>query len=107
MVTLSSMQASGTLEPYYRACLPAEIQMLKIGDWMFIGWSGEVFTEYALQVMSAVDNVFVISMANGEMQGYIVTEEAALEGGYEASNALFSHETGAILVRKTVELCRG
>lgn len=106
MVTLSRMQESGELEQYYSSCLPVEIQRLSIGPWNFIGWSGEVFTDYARTVKQELENTFVISMANGEMQGYVTTEEAALEGGYEASNALFSHETGELLVNKSIELCQ-
>ena len=38
------------------------------------------------------------------MQGYIVTKEAAQEGGYEASNALFAYQSGQILVNKTIKI---
>ena len=38
------------------------------------------------------------------MQGYIVTKEAAEEGGYEASNALFNYQSGQMLVDKTLEI---
>jgi len=34
----------------------------------------------------------------GELQGYIVTEEAIAEGAYEAGNALFASQSGTILV---------
>ena len=44
----------------------------------------------------------MINLANGDLQGYIVTEEAALEGGYEASNALFGPDSGRILVEETI-----
>lgn len=105
MVTLSSMKESGELEAYYESCLPVEIQLIKIGPWNFVGWSGEVFVEFALKVKHALPNTFVISLANGEMQGYITTKEAAEEGGYEASNALFASDTGELLVQKTLALC--
>ncbi|MGM0771788.1 MAG: neutral/alkaline non-lysosomal ceramidase N-terminal domain-containing protein [Halobacteriota archaeon] len=106
MVTLSRMQESGELEDYYAASLPAEIHMITLGTWNFVGWSGEVFVEYALEVKQHCPNTFVISMANGETQGYITTKEAADEGGYEASNALFSYETGQLFVEKTLEMCK-
>ena len=38
------------------------------------------------------------------MQGYIVTEEIARHGGYEASNAIFGAESGQILVAATIKL---
>jgi hypothetical protein len=44
-------------------------------------------------------------MSNGELQGYLVTEEALAEGGYEASNALFKSPDGAnILMDLAAEL---
>jgi neutral ceramidase len=103
-VTLARAARDGRIAETYRACLPAEIQVLKVGPWAYVGWPGEVFVEYGLRVRAAHPGSFVINLANGELQGYIVTEEAAREGGYEASNALFSHESGDILVRETLEL---
>lgn len=102
-LTLSKAATSGLLENGHKSCLPAEIQIIKVGDWSFVGWQGEVFIEYALAVKDKAKNSFVISCANGEMQGYIVTKDAADEGGYEASNSLFSYESGDIFVNKTLE----
>jgi neutral ceramidase len=102
-LTLSKAANDGALENAYKVCLPAEVQVIKIGDWKFVGWQGENFIEFALAVKSNTDNSFVISLANGEMQGYVVTKEAAEEGGYEASNALFSYQAGDIFVDKTLE----
>ena len=103
-LTLAKAAGDGTLEKTYESCLPAEIQVIKIGPWSFVGWQGEVFVEYPLAVKEANPQAFVISLANGELQGYIVTEEAAQEGGYEASNGLFSYEAGQVFVDKTLEL---
>jgi neutral ceramidase len=105
-LTLAKAAADGRLEQSYQSCLPAEIQVIKIGDWAFVGWQGEIFIEYALEVKRQSPNTFVISLANGEMQGYIVTKEAAAEGGYEASNALFDYSAGDLFVQKTLELLR-
>jgi hypothetical protein len=103
-LTLSKAAADGRLEKAYPICLPAEIQVFKIGKWNFVGWQGEIFIEYALEIKRQSPNTFVISVANGEMQGYIVTKEAFDEGGYEASNAMFSYEAGEIFVDKTLEI---
>lgn len=105
-LTLSQAAQSGLLQETYKKCLPAEIQVFRIGTWNFAGWQGECFIEYALQVKQQSPNTFVISMANGEMQGYIVTKEAFDEGGYEASNALFGYEAGTIFAEKTLELLK-
>ena len=103
-VTLAKAASSGKLDEYYALCMPAEVQLIRVGKWNFIGWPGEVFIEFSLELKKKCSDTFVINLANGEFQGYIVTEEAADEGGYEASNALFSYESGNVLVEKSIEL---
>ncbi|MCK5155381.1 MAG: neutral/alkaline non-lysosomal ceramidase N-terminal domain-containing protein [Spirochaetales bacterium] len=105
-LTLSELSEKGGLEYYYQKSLPAEIQLIAVGPWKFIGWSGEIFVEYGLAIKRQFDNTFVITLANGEFQGYIVTPEAAEEGGYEASNSLFTPAAGELLVRKTEKLLK-
>ena len=82
----------------------AEVQCVRIGDLALVGLPGEIFVDYALAVKAQYTNTFVISLANGELQGYIVTEKAAREGGYEASNSLFRPEAGRVLVDATLEI---
>ena len=78
---------------------------MRIGPWRFVGWPGEAFVEFALKVKSRHPNCYVISLANGELQGYLVTEEAVRQNWYEAMNSLFaSPEAGMVLVDKTLEL---
>ena len=103
-VELARAAADGRLDEAYRFCLPAEIQAIRVGPWTFVGWPGEVFVEYALAVKAAREGTFVISLANGGLHGYIVTPEAAAEGGYEASNSLFPPEAGKMLVERTLRL---
>ena len=104
ILRLARMAAEGRLETVYASCLPAEVQAIQVGPWWFVGWPGEIFVEFALAVKARVRNAFVISLANGELQGYIVTEEAAREGGYEVSSAIFAPESGIILVESTLHL---
>ena len=106
VLTLAKAAQDNSLQKAYAKCLPAEIQVIRIGPWNFVGWPGECFIEYALQVKNTLSETFVISLANGEMQGYIVTQEAAEEGGYEASNALFSYQAGELFVDKTLQLMK-
>ena len=84
--------------------MPAEIQLISVGDHTYVGWPGEIFVEYGLALRQAHPNAFLITLANGELQGYIVTPEAAREGGYEASNAVFAADSGGILVEHTLRL---
>ena len=78
--------------------------MISLGTWSFVGWQGEIFVEYALAVKARARDVYIISLANGELQGYIVTLEAVRDGAYEACNALFAPESGDILVEQTLQL---
>jgi len=103
-LTLARAESNQRLKLTLRSCLPAEIQLIKIGPWAFVGWQGEIFVEYALAVKARAKATYLISLANGELQGYIATEEAAAEGAYEAANALFAPASGAILVKRTLEM---
>jgi neutral ceramidase len=85
--------------------MPAEIMLMRIGPWCFVGWPGEAFVEFSLAVKAKYPNCHVISLANGELQGYLVTEEAVRERWYEAMNSLFDcPRAGMMLVEKTLEL---
>lgn len=106
-LTLARAAEENRLEAFYSSCLPAEVQVLRVGPWAFVGWPGEIFVDFSLSVKEQHPNTFVISLANGELQGYVVTEKAAAEGGYEASNGLFGPEAGRLLVAETHRLLRG
>jgi neutral ceramidase len=103
-VTLARAAADGRLEAAYAACMPAEIQTIRVGAWTFVGWPGEIFVEHALTLKALAPDTFVISLANGELQGYIATEEAVAEGGYETSNSLFAPAAGRVLVDTSLAL---
>jgi hypothetical protein len=104
-LTLARAHASGRLQELIASVMPAEISLFRVGAWSFAGWPGEAFVEFPLEVKAKAKNCFVIGLANGEVQGYLVTEEAVQKGWYEASNALFSSpESGNRFVQATLEL---
>ncbi len=103
-VVLAKAKARGRLEKAVGSCAPAEIQVLTVGSWKFVTWPGEVFVEYALEVKARSPRTFVLTLANGELQGYIVTPEAVAAGSYEAGNALFSPANGRRIVDATLAL---
>jgi neutral ceramidase len=94
----------GRLQAAARSCLPAEIQVIEVGPWKFVGWPGEHFVEFALEVKARSPGTFVVTLANGELQGYIVTAEAAAKGFYESTNAVFAPSNGERFVRETLAL---
>jgi neutral/alkaline ceramidase-like enzyme len=104
-VTLAEAEARGELEARLRDYRPIEVQALRIGAVNLIGLPGECFTEYGLEIKRRASRcTFVATLVNGELQGYIVTPEAAAHGGYEATNAVFAPESGRILVDTAVDL---
>ncbi len=65
--------------------IPAEVQVLRIGESAWVALPGEIFTEIGLAIKddSPVPNTFVVGIAN-DFLGYIPTDRAfAEEGGYE------------------------
>jgi hypothetical protein len=104
-LTLARAAAAGRIEATIASVLPAEITVMRVGPWYFVGWPGEVFVEFSLEVKARCPNCHVISMANGELQGYLATAQAAREGAYEANNGLFSNpEAGDLVVNTTLEM---
>jgi hypothetical protein len=99
-LTLARAAEENRLEAIYQSCLPAEIQLVQIGPWNLFAWPGEFFVEYALAVKKQCKNTFVISLANGELQGYIVTPEAVENGYYEAATLYSLRKADNALSRK-------
>ena len=104
-VALAHAAAEGRLDDAVAAVMPAEISLMRIGPWRFVAWPGEIFVDFALRVKARCPNCCIISLANGELQGYLATEEAVRCGWYEAMNAMFaSPASGMLLVGKTLEM---
>lgn len=104
-LALARAEKNGEINAKLRAYAPLQVQALRIGDAVLAGLPGECFTEYALEIKRrAPRRTFVVSLVNGDLQGYIVTPEAAKQGGYEAANAIFAPESGKILVDAALKL---
>lgn len=101
---LARAATDGRLAAAIASCMPAEIQLIEIGPWKYVGWPGEFFVEYALALRAAAPDTFVITLANGELQGYIVTPEAAAAAVYESTNAIFAPSNGGRFVAATLAL---
>jgi hypothetical protein len=105
--TLALAQAAetGALAATYESCLPAEIQVIGVAEQVFVGWPGEVFVEFAIELRKRYPEMTLITLANGELQGYLVTAEAVQQQCYEAGNAIFaSPESGSRLIAATIGL---
>ena len=104
-VGLAEAEENGAIDRLLIRYAPIEVQTLQIGGVRVVGLPGECFTDYSLVIKrSAKTRTFVVSLVNGELQGYIVTPEAFAAGGYEATNAIFAPEAGDILVKKALAM---
>ncbi len=93
------------MEKIYRSLLPVEIDVIRIGDAFFVFLPGELFVEYSLEIKAkSPRKAFVVSLSNGVLAGYLVTQEAEQEGGYEASNGVFPAEAGDLMVKEAVAM---
>jgi hypothetical protein len=77
-----------------------EIQAVKVGPYLFLTMPGEPFVEYGFQVEKAIADraiPVVVGYANGSI-GYICTDRAHAEGGYEPNNSKSGPGAEGILV---------
>lgn len=71
-----------------------EVQAIRINDLVIIGLPGEVMTSMGLKVKSMVaDRKAVVLEVTNDYLGYILTPEAAAEGGYETGLHLWTRVT--------------
>lgn len=105
-LALAKSVAEGSFQKAITACLPAEIQVIHIGSLSLVFWPGEFFVEYALEIKAQQPNTHVVTLANGILQGYIVTPEAERQKLYESGNAVFSSNNGRTFVRETLALLK-
>ncbi|MCK5805609.1 MAG: neutral/alkaline non-lysosomal ceramidase N-terminal domain-containing protein [Lentisphaeria bacterium] len=86
----------------------AEVQALRVGDTVFVGFSGEVFCELGIQVKTAAhpQTIVPVGGANG-MVGYVPTRGAFSRGGYETtlgSPCRLAPGSGEMLVEEAARL---
>lgn len=102
---LAKMSGNGELEKIYNSVLPAEVNIIGLGDTYFVFLPGELFVEYSLWIKELTNKkIFISTMSNGVLAGYLVTEQAEKDGGYEASNSIFPAKGGEIMTNKVIEL---
>jgi len=77
----------GDVRPY----LEVLVQALRVGDAVFVALPGEEFVETGLEIKrrAGLEDLFVAGYANCGEIGYVATEEAWKEGGYEVEEAPF------------------
>jgi len=107
VLTLAKAERSGEAASLRESYGRVEIQALRLGDSFVAAWPGEFFVEYGLDLKRrARARVFVATICNGELQGYVVTPAAEAVGGYEAQMSLLPASAGAAVVEGTLALLR-
>jgi neutral ceramidase len=106
LVVMAKAQESGELQALHNQYSQAEVQAICLlgasASHAFIGLPCEIFAEYGLEIQArAPFPASVISLANGELQGYIVTPGST---GYEASFSLFDPQAGSRMVETALDL---
>jgi hypothetical protein len=89
---------------------PAEVQVIRLGDWHFTGIPAEYFVEHQLRIKTETfpKRSFVVGGANG-MIGYVPTKAAFSRGGYETTlgpPSRMAPETGDILANTSIKLVK-
>lgn len=90
------------------APIPAEVQVIRIGDIALVALPGEPFVEFGLEIKqrSKAQQTFVIGYAN-DWLGYFATPQAWQQGGYEIAPGPWTRvgpSGGSLLVEKALEL---
>ncbi len=85
--------------------------MIRVGDVAIATNPGELFVEFGLEIKekSPFKHTFVVELANG-YAGYIPTQQAFQEGGYEPLHTVHSShlrvDAGDIMVEETLNLLK-
>lgn len=85
--------------------IEVRLSVLKIGNIVFAGVSGELFTEMGLKVkeLSPYNYTCIITHCNGSC-GYIPTDEAQKEGGYEVESSRIGMGADKAVVNNLVNM---
>ena len=88
--------------------LPLEVVTLKVDDTLIIMLQGEIFVEIGLKIkeLSPYKKTFIYEVSNGYLPGYIYTEEAGKDGGYEVGTSTFDIGTEKVLINKMEEILK-
>jgi len=81
------------------------LSVLKVGHVVYVGISGELMTEIGINIKnsSPYKNTVILTHCNGST-GYLVTDQALKEGGYEAMVSKCMPGTADIIISNALEM---
>jgi hypothetical protein len=99
MGTYALAEKSDYIRNFIGENVKTQLQVFSVNDDLLMGIPAEFFVEYGLKLQEDMDTglVFPIGYCN-DIVGYVVTPEAAEEGGYEAGSTLLDGEAGTRIV---------
>lgn len=99
-------QREGELEPRYESGTPYSVYLLTVDDTAWVFLPGEIFCDFGLDIKrrSPYDVTHVVTLTNGHLPGYCVTQDALAEGGYEPGNSILDPKSGDVMADAAVAL---
>lgn len=93
--TASLAEKADYIRAFLGDSVTSHLQVLGINDRVLVGVPAELFVEYALTLKKEIGpgKTFLIGYCN-DIIGYVVTPQAAQEGGYEAGATLLDSKAG-------------
>lgn len=86
---------------------PVPLSVIQIADVAFVGFGGEAFTDYGRYMRDLAPDKFVVcSVCTNGYEGYLPTEEAFQQGGYESKSSLFTPTLEQELISAAKELLK-
>jgi hypothetical protein len=88
-----------------RSQIEAEVIACSLGDVAIVGLPGEIFVELGLEIKrrSPFKHTLIFELCNDNI-GYVLTQKAYDEGGYESSSCIFQADSGMRLVNAAVNM---
>ncbi len=85
--------------------IEAEVMVFALGGVAVVGLPGEIFVELGLEIKrrSPFKHTLIFELCNDNI-GYVLTQKAFDEGGYESSSCIFQEDSGARLVETSLDL---
>lgn len=98
---------SGSLRGSLTTSVPAEIQVICLGDFWLVGIPGEMFSELGREIKNLfpTHSVLLLGYANDDI-GYIPTRQAYAAGGYEIDEAYKFYGYPAVLAPEAGDLLK-
>lgn len=97
----------GVIKDFRNTTISVPVTGIRIDDFCWITFPGELFHEIGqeLKLSTNLPNTYILGYSNGSL-GYMTTQEAYAQGGYEPWSSKFAPVTEKIFVAGVVEMLK-